>query len=502
MKILRIISSIIAALLVLAVLVWLLWQNLVPSGVFVAHWRPDKPSALIGPIVPESRLLPLAIADDGTPYRSMVDEPVNFDVRLPSGFETAKVTAVVNAEAKIVEIGGLASRETWVNDLRTGWNAVLDKLDWPIIRENGLALYERVPKFKTISAFLSGMPASGVAAYRADASALVKIPYYVPRKTEREYKTAFRGAASIKAYLQDEPLDFRFRVQEVNRHVGADGFAAAATLNGTRIARAIYADDGNDSADGKLSRLVELRLYTAKPISGIVRIDLPAGDDAVFRSTVTSQQKFVFMNRFYAADNVGYLKDPAAFSLVTNGRRLYATTAHPEAFQMLAVGSGKLTVDDVNKAFSISTSDAVRQSGIASIVSPYGDVRLETAGAFAFGKEEFFNSDPQTLTWESDLDKDGIDYVLTSYQPPPKNGEWRKISATFDLSKLSVVSRAANFTISAPGLALQQKELCVASIDVELKRPPLAWKDVWPNIVKMWKLATGQQKEFVNSLKN
>lgn len=485
-----------------AVLFWLIAANLVPSGVFTEHWRPDKPSALIGPVVPESRLLPLSIADDGTPYRSLVEEPVNFDVRLPSTFDTATVSVTVAGDPKIIELGGLASRSTWTNDLRPGANATIDDLDWTAIRGNGLMLYERRPDFKTIDDFLANLPAAGVAAYRADVSSMLKIPGYVPAKTAAIYRNAFRGAASIKVYLQNEPLNFAFRVQDVNRHVGADAFTAVATLGGASIARAQFADDGNDRADGKLSALRDLRLYTDKPLTGIVRINLPAGDDIVFRETITKQRMFVFASRFYAADNVGYLKDPAAFSIVTNGRRLYATTAHPEAFQSLAVGSQKLAIDDINKPFTVATADDVRRSGLVEVVSAYGDLRLETAGLFAFSKDNFFNPDPMPVTWETDVDKDGINYILTSYVPPSRNGEWRTFAATFDLSKLSIASRAANFTISVPGIDIQQKELRIAAIDVTLKRSPLAAKDIWPAIVKMWNSVTGKQKEFVNSLTN
>ena len=502
MRYLKAISIFFATAAVVAVLIWLIAANLVPSGIFKEHWRPDAPSALIGPIVPESRLLPLGIADDGTLYRSLVEEPVNFDVRLPSTFDTATVSVTVAGEPKIVELGGLASRETWTNDLRPGSNSTIDNLNWTAVRGAGLTLYERHPDFKTVDDFLANLPVTGVAAYRADVSALVKIPGYVPAKTLATYKTAFRGAASIKVYLQNEPLDFNFRVQDVNRHAGADGFTAIATLNGATIARAPLADDGNDRADGKLSALRDLRLYADKPVTGIVRIDLPAGDDIVFRETSTKQRKFVFASRFYAADNVGYLKDPAAFSIVSNGRRLYATTTHPQAFQTLAVGSQKLAIDDTNKPFTVSTADDVRRNGLIPIVSTYGDLRLETAGLFAFTKDNFFNPDPLPLTWETDVDKDGINYILTSYVPPSRNGEWRTMTATFDLSKLSVVSRAANFTISVPGINIQQKELRIAAIDVSLKRAPLAENDIWPAIVKMWRSVTGQQKEFVNSLTN
>ena len=502
MRYLRLTSIFLATASFIAVLVWLIAQNLVPSGVFRAHWDPAKTNALIGPIVPESRVLPLRIADDGTPYRSLIEEPVNFNVRLPSSFDTAKVSVTLNDGPKVVEIGGLASRETWVNDLRPAENLIIDGLGWTTVRGNGLTLYERKADFKNIDEFLANVPVSGVAVYRADLSTLIKIPGYVPQKTLQTYKTAFRGATTIKTYLEKEKLDFAFNIQEVNRHIGADGFTATAYLNGERIAQARYADDGNDMADGKLSALRPLRLYTERPVSGIVRIDLSAGDDVIFRETVTTQRKFVFTNRFYAADNVGYLKNPAAFNVVTNGRRLYATTAHPEAFQILQVGSGKLAVDDLNKPFNIALADDVRRDGFATVISPYGDLRLETVGLFAFGKENFFNPDALPLTWETDPDKDGINYILTSYVPPLKKGEWRTASAEFDLAKLSIGNRIANFTISAPGIDIQQKELRIASIDVELRRKPLGVKDIWPALLKTWRLITGQEKELLNSLKN
>ncbi len=502
MRILRIMSTALAAFSALAVIVWLVAANLVPSGKFVARWRPGQPNALLGPVAPESRLLPLNIAADGTPYQSLVEEPVNFDVRLPSAFDTAKVTVVFSGEPRIVEIGGLASRETWTNDLRPAHNSIIDYLGWSAVEGDGLTLYEREKKFDSVGDFLADMPPSGVAAYKADVGGRIKLANYSPASAAKTYKTAFRGSAVIKAYLENERLDFRFRVQEVNRHANADGFFATATIGGVRVARAEYADDGNDTADGRLSGLRELRLHSEKPLTGIVKIELPAGDDVVFRETSALQRKFVFANRFYAADNVGYLKAPAAFSIVTNGRRLYATTAHPEAFQKLSAGSHALSVDDVNKPFAVSLADDIRKSGSAEITAPYGDLRLETAGLFAFDKESFFNPDPLPLTWETDVDQDGINYIITSYVPPQRKGEWRTASAVFDLSRLSIVSRAANFTISVPGISFEQKELRLASIEVELRRKPLSFSDIRPALLKMWRSITGQEKEIVNNLRN
>ena len=56
----------------------------------------------------------------------------------------------------------------------------------------------------------------------------MRIPGYAPSKTLAHLRLPFRGAASIKVYLQNEPLEFDFKVQDVNRHAGADGFIATA----------------------------------------------------------------------------------------------------------------------------------------------------------------------------------------------------------------------------------------------------------------------------------
>jgi hypothetical protein len=502
MRYLRIISVFLATTGAVAVVVWLVVQNLAPAGVYVARWLPDRPNALIGPLVPESRLLPLGMAADGTLYRSLVEEPINFNVRLPSTFKTAEVAVKYAGDAKVVELGGLVSRETWSNDLRPGQNLAIANSGWEKVEEKGTALYQREKKYRTLSEFYENPPASGVAVYRADYASAIKIPGYVPSANESVYRTAYRGAASLRVYLKNEKLNIRWRVQEVNRHLGSDSFTATAFLGKERVAFAAYADDGNDQADGKLSGFYELRLSSDRPLTGIVRIDLPAADDVIFRETITPHAKFVFGGRFYAADNVGYLNAPAAFSLVTNGRRVYATTAHPEAFQEISAGGNRLTVDDVNKRYSISVADSVRQIGLAEIKSPYGDLRLETAGFFAFTKQNFFNAEPQALTWESDLDKDNIDYILTSYVPPKGEGEWKTISATYDLSRLSTFGRAVNFTVSAPGLELQQKELRLAEIVVTFRRDPLGARDLFPALIKFFRQITGREKEISNGLKN
>ncbi len=486
MKILKTGSIIIAMAGLIGTLAWLFVQNLVPSGVLVLHWQPGEANAFVGPLVPESRLAPLAIAHDGTPYQTMEAEPVNFNMRVPVSFDAAKVSVTMAGDPAIVELGGLASRTTWTYDLRPGLNSVIDDLGWPAVYGKGLALYQREKEYSTVDEFLLKPGLAKTAVYRADANFAVKIPGYVPSGKIKTYSTAFRGATTIKAYLQNEPLSFVFKVQDVNRHDGADGFEAVAYLNGERIARAQFADDGNVSANGKLSPLRELRLYTDKPVTGTVRVDMPAGDDIVFRQTATTQQKFVFPSRFYAADNAGYGQTPASFAIVTNGKRLYATTSHPEAFQTLAVGAGSLAVDDLNKPFTISIAEEARQKGSVDIVSAYGDLRMETAGVFAFTRENLWSPDLQPLTWETDVDKDGIDRILTPYVIP-KRGEWRTVEATFDLNKLSAAEHSYNFAISAPGLETQKKELRLAAIDIELRKPPLTFMGAVGMLSKLFK---------------
>jgi len=509
----RTLAAIVATFAALAVLAWVIWQNLVPSGVFVAHYRPGEPSALIGPLVPESRLLPLRIADDGTPYRSIVEEPINFDVRMPLSFDSATVRVTFGGDARLLEIGGLASRESWTYDLRPAGNAVLDELvGWHTVTEGQVTLYERTARYRSLAEFFADIPPSGVASYRATIGSSARIPGYAPSEERRRYAAAFRGGTTIKAYLEREPLDFAFLVQDVNRHEGpdvlrmvasrlSDGASALAGVD-VEIAQVVSADDGSSAADGRHSAAHWVRITTPEPVSGVVRLELRAGDDIVFRETETPHRKFVFANRFYSADHVGYLPEPVPLRVVTNGRRLAATTAHPEAFQTVTAGSGEFTVDDLNARFTASVASDIRRDGYAEVRAPYGDLRLETAGVFAFGRENLFNPDPVALTGETDVDADGIDFILTSYVPPARRGEWKTAEATFDLRGLSVRDRAANFTLSVPGMELDQAELRIAGIEVELHRPSLdilKWKDA---VAKLWRTLTGREQEFVNGLIN
>ena len=84
MKKIKIISIILSTTLVTGVLIWLIWMNVVPSGVYKVVWTADRDAATIGPLVPGSRVSDSAIASDGTAYRMLTSEPVNFDVKVPA----------------------------------------------------------------------------------------------------------------------------------------------------------------------------------------------------------------------------------------------------------------------------------------------------------------------------------------------------------------------------------------------------------------------------------
>jgi hypothetical protein len=458
-------------------------MNIVPSGVYKVVWKPDRFSPRIGPLVPESRVGAVQTAADGTAYRAVNNEPVNFDVKIPRDFDSAEVTVKYSGNPKIFEIGGLASRETWTNEMRPAENAAIDGLKWTRLAENGLILYERRPDFKTVSEFLSKMPSSGVATYRASGFPEAAPGGYSPSSAVKDYKVAFRGATTIKVYLKNEKLNFLFKTQDVNRNPGADGFAATATLGGKEIARAVAKDDGDASDDGRFSPISDLRLYTDAPVSGVVTIDLPAPDDIFFRETLTAQTKFIFANRIYLADGAGYSAKPPAAAIVTDGKKVSATTAHAESFQTLKIGTTELKVNDINTPFTALTGIGAGQT--VPVASPLGDLRLETAGFFAFSAENYWRPDPPALTAESDLDADGINYVLTSYVPPLHAGAWRVAEAEFDFNKLAKNGRSVNFTLSLPGKTAVEY-LNVAEIDVVFRRPPLSWNDLaalWDKIV-------------------
>ncbi|PIP67278.1 MAG: hypothetical protein CO042_00750 [Parcubacteria group bacterium CG_4_9_14_0_2_um_filter_41_8] len=115
-----------AVLSVLSVglLVWLFWQNLVPSGILVLEHRKGDPASPISDLHPEKRIIELD--QDNGAQRFYID-PVYFDAKAPREFETVTVqVAWQNQSQPILELGARKTRDAWGFVLKPLQNKIID----------------------------------------------------------------------------------------------------------------------------------------------------------------------------------------------------------------------------------------------------------------------------------------------------------------------------------------------------------------------------------------
>ncbi len=153
---------------------WLVWQELVPTGVFAVRHAVDERSPFIDRILPDQRVRPIERDADGDWVQPVIGDPAFFFVHPHRGFDTVEAEVwFKNEGVPIVELGGLARTDPEVYDLKPLQNLIIDRLideeQWSSREDGGLILLQRAPAYDSVSAFLEDLPdLSSVATYQFD----------------------------------------------------------------------------------------------------------------------------------------------------------------------------------------------------------------------------------------------------------------------------------------------------------------------------------------------
>jgi hypothetical protein len=146
----------------IAILIWLFWQNLVPTGILVLNYSKGSAVSPITDLHPEKRIIELSQDDDN--QRFYVD-PVYFDAKVPREFDTVTVDVKwQNQSQPILELGARKVRGAWGFVLKPLQNKIIDQLDWPCQRYDSVIFCQREKKYENLSSFFSN-PQEGVLSY-------------------------------------------------------------------------------------------------------------------------------------------------------------------------------------------------------------------------------------------------------------------------------------------------------------------------------------------------
>jgi hypothetical protein len=496
----RLVVRIVVALAFAAALTFLFVRAFVPSG------RLTVVDDLVHPVPFVSLPQPTALTsaaetDDGRTLTPFIGSPIFFDLTPPSGFTTAAVTITYQNDGQpVAEIGALESSIDQQYLMKPIENRVIDALPWKQVSSGTLTLYERHDRYASVDEFFRTPPLrSSLAVYRADAPIPYVLPGYVPSATPREIDVSLRGQQRMLTYVKDEPLNFTFTVQDMNRSAGADPVTVSVYRGDDTkpIARTVLPDDGDVTTDQRSSPLRTIPITVTAPSEGFYKIEFTADDDIFIRKIVTTQQKLVFEDKLYLGDQVGFSDKTPPITVYTDGQHVTGYTPHAEAVQTLKVGDANMTLDQPN----VTYEQAVAGKGLAPITSPKRDVLLGTTGLFALSPDEYFDPLPYEMQWfttPQDLNDRGIDYVLSSYEPPARIDGLEQGTATFDLRKLARTPEGAfRFVVNLPGIATTRYPFKVASIGFAMQRPPVTLWNAVPALFESFRPQTQPVADIV-----
>lgn len=156
----------------IALLGWLFWINLVPSGILVLQYKKGSPASPITDLHPEKRVIDLPeyppslkLRGAGGVQRFYID-PVYFDAKVPREFEDVTVDITwQNQSQPILELGARKVRESWGFVLKPLQNKIIDGLDWPCQRYSGVIFCQRQEQYANLAAFFSRPPAEKALVY-------------------------------------------------------------------------------------------------------------------------------------------------------------------------------------------------------------------------------------------------------------------------------------------------------------------------------------------------
>jgi hypothetical protein len=471
------ILQVIILLLPVLVFGWLLWQELVPSGVFVVSHQVGERSPFIDGLLPDGRVEEPMQDFDGDLVQAIIDDPVFFFVHPHRGFDSVEMEVWFKNDAvPIVEMGGLAQEAGQVYDLQPLQNLLIDQSTWSRLEQNGVTLLQRERTFERIADFLVNPPPRyEIATYHYQLTRPYVIEGYIPSSEERVIDVSLRGFHEFKTYVKDETLRYEIAYMDMNRAEGPDPVSVVVVNEfGEPVGSAYASDDGDTSGEGRPSSLKTLSVSIPNLSEGVYKVELRAERDVFFRRLTTSQQKIVFMNNLYLGDEVAWKESARAVSFWTEAKNLAFQTQHAEGVQDVQVGEEKVNIVEPYARYPFT----VLEDGVVRTTLPKADALVHTDGHIAFSPDQFFNPDPVRLRETTDLDGLGVNYVIADYTSPERVGNWLVSKAVFDTRVLFQDEGAWKFTFSTPGIRDLGAQLDVGRINMTWTRAPLRFSDL------------------------
>jgi len=456
------------------VVVWILYQGIVPFGKKSYSCDFSKPCYNIKKIQPADRVKILADNVD------IIGNPVYFTLATPRSFNQAVISLKYKNkdDLPVIETGVLKDELLWRYDLKPIRNKTIDQLAlaWRTVSGKGEAiLFQRdsvgveseIKYYQSIDEFLKELPPfEKIAVYNYDLNYNYKIVDYNSGQEKKELPSALRGAYQFYTYIKDEPLDFSFNFFDLNKNKDADGVDIFVYHYGQTIENMHL--DGTSIATGAAGDIGNIEFNIANLPEGVYKIEVKASDDIITKKIFTRQTKIAFINKLWLTDS-----GSEKIKLYTDSQTINGQTINPASLQTIKIGDSAL---DIKETYKLYTADDFRD--INELAIEKDDIIISGNGLFSFTASQLFNPIIKNVT-NIDLNYEGINYVLANYASPRQIDDWQVAHATLDLSEAYREDGKYGFIISIPGLRADdniEDKLELGEISIELTGKTLRQK--------------------------
>lgn len=437
--------------------------------------------------------------------QKIIDDLVYFTLSMPYKFDSAKVKITLQNPYEDQQLHlGFQDQNQWHYDSKVIDIPFLDLISWNKL-SGSPNIFQRGLKFKTVEDFINNPPQEIIGSFNFDSDTLgiskTSLPDYLPSKEEITINTPLRGKQVLYAYVANEPFKMWIKKQDLNWYEDPDPVTIKIYKDNELVYTATIADDGIDDASGKVLPTQEVYIQNPGPElpeRGVYKIVIDGTSDTIITSIKTNLHKIILEGPIYLAENKDVfpkiVKETNANLLFTNVKRISAKTYHGSTLQDIKIASDGARLRDILATPSARTKKVASPSAItlkldnlnlevatgsASEISqvyvPKSDVILNGfLGYFAFDKSQLFFPTAYSIvpiTNKENLDK--VNYILTKFNPPKIEGEWKVTEVEFDFKNAVIKNGRLSFLIKAPNLKENGREVIIKSIEVQAFKKPM-----------------------------
>jgi len=345
--------------------------------------------------------------------------------------------------------------------------------NWNKVEDSGLTLWQKEKKFNNLKDFIDNPPLDKtIASYYLNPDKLQELRSDTDKKVKDArtiIETPLRGSHSLLIKIDQGPLILKVIKQDINNYDGEDKLKIKVSKEGKSLAEETIEDDG--IIDANLLKLKQqeetITLEEIKP--GIYEVNLTdesKNGDILIIKTEVNQSKVIFKNNIFPLGNT-----PTA--LWTDISSLNVMTVHDGGLQTVKLdGQYDLKIEQIDKRYSFDLAELTGSKAggkIYKLEAPKNDLMIGGNGYFSFSKEAFFLPEIVKTEKLNDLENlDKVDYILTGYKLPKKEGDWFTAEAYFDLKDIKVDNDTVYFSLEVPQIAKYGGELEIDYLDINV----------------------------------